>query len=970
MSRCSRLVSAFAAVLLLAPSAELGAQTTGRLFGQLVDGQGAVLPGATVTVTGPALLGAQSQTTDTEGRFRFPSLPPGRYTVKAEMVGFKAAEQSNVDIGLDRTVTLTLTMHVGGLAESVEVTAASPVVDTTSTTIGVNAKAEIFNRLPIQRDIYSISRLAPGTTDDGVGPAVLGSTGAENQYIVEGLNTTGIERAEKGKQLNFDFVEEIEVKTGGLPAEYGRATGGVINVITKSGGNTFRGSLFGFNEGGALQSNENTADLRPATTTTVTDIDKKWDFGFEAGGFFVRDRLWYFAAYNHTFQKDRTEVIRRIVSPGTPGVGEEIFADINRDLFAGKITYKLSNSQTLTGSVNGDPGRREGNIFTIAGPASTWEGEREFGDVGGVLRYDGVFGGDFLIKGLFGQHRERDEFAGPGKSIARSIDSTVTPNANSGGFGPHQDSKFKRNVYKLDVAKFWGGHEIKGGVDWEDIDSEVNRFEGGAGQRVSRLRSSAATGSQIYYRHRFFIDDTVQGFDPNNPATFVIAVPLTVSPGTLNNSFYAQDSWKVASNLTVNAGIRWERQQVKDRFGESSIDIDDSWAPRIGVVWDATRNGRSKIFGSYGRFFESIPLDINIRSFGGESSCFCNNFDPNPANILPDPASPVRTSRLGLPVTPVDEALKGQYINEFLLGGEYEVRPNLSVGAKFSYRDLGRVIEDFLIIDSGGYFIANPASGLGRTMTFYDYSTVTAPKAERTNTSIELSARKKFSDNWQVLTSYVWSRLEGNYDGTFQNSTGQLDPNINSAFDYADFLVNAKGRLSNERVHQWKFDGSYEVASGALSGLNLGLSTRWLSGYPLNAYGHSFLYANWEYYLVPRGSAGRGPSDWEADIQVSYPLRLGGNKRMNLFMDIFNLFNRQEATQLDERYNLIEDGGCAGIPESACNHDNGLVTQPGTLTPVFTISDPRASATNPDYLEKGITFTAPRSIRLGVRFNW
>ena len=255
-------------------------------------------------------------------------------------------------------------------------------------------------------------------------------------------------------------------------------------------------------------------------------------------------------------------------------------------------------------------------------------------------------------------------------------------------------------------------------------------------------------------------------------------------------------------------------------------------------------------------------------------------------------------------------------------------------------------------------------------MTFYDYSTVDAPEAKRTNTSIELSARKKFSNNWQFLTSYVWSRLEGNYDGTFQNSTGQLDPNINSAFDYADFLVNADGRLSNERVHQWKLDGSYEVGGGALSGLNLGLSTRWMSGFPLNAYGHSFLYANWEYYLVPRGSAGRGPSDWEADLQVSYPVRLGGSRRLNLFMDVFNLFNRQEAIQLDERYNLIEDGGCAGIPESACNHDNGIVTQPGTLTPVFTISDPRATATNPDYPEKGVAFTAPRSIRLGVRFMW
>lgn len=965
-----RMRASTAALLVLLSAATALAQTTGRITGTVTDTSGALLPAVTVTVTGPALQGQATATTDASGTYRFLSLPPGTYTVTATLAGFKTVEQRNVVVSLDRSVDVDVKMEVASLAETVTVDATSPVVDTTTTAIGVNAKAEVFNRLPIQRDIYSIARLAPGTTDDGVGPSVLGSTGAENQYIVEGLNTTGVERAEKGKQLNFDFVDEIQVTTGGLPAEYGRTTGGLINVITKSGGNTFKGSFFGFSEGGALQSNDNTADLRPATTTTVTDIDKKWDFGFESGGYILRDRLWFFGAYNHTFQRDRTEVIRTLLSPGSPGVGEEVFADVNRDLFAVKLTYRLTNNQTLTGSVNGDPGRREGNIFAIAGPASTWEGEREFGDVGGVVRYDAVFGSNFLIKGLYGQHRERDEFAGPGKTIARSIDSTVTPNASSGGFTAHQDGKFKRTVYKLDVAKFLGGHEIKGGVDWEDIDSEVNRFEGGAGQRISKLRSSAATGSQIYYRHRFFIDDTAPGFDPTNPATFVIAVPLTVTPGTLNTSFYVQDSWRVIPNVSINAGLRWERQQVNDRHGDTSIDINDAWAPRLGVVWDPARNGRSKVFGSYGRFYESIPLDINIRSFGGESSCFCNNFDPSANNIIPDPASPVRTSRLGLPVTPVDEDLKGQYIDEVLIGGEYEVRPNLTVGAKFSYRDLGRVIEDFLIIDSGGYFIANPAVGLGRTMTFYDYSTVEAPKPKRTNTAVEFSARKRFSNSWQMLASYVWSQLEGNYDGTFQNSTGQLDPNINSAFDYADFLVNAEGKLSNDRQHQIKFDGSYEVPNGALSGLNLGLSTRWLSGFPLNAYGHSFLYANWEYYLVPRGSLGRGPSDWEADLQLSYPVRLSGSRRLNLYMDIFNLFNRQEITQFDERYNLIEDGGCSGIPESVCNHDNGIVTQPGTLTPVFSISDPRATATNPDFLEKGIAFTQPRSIRLGVRFIW
>ena len=133
---------------------------------------------------------------------------------------------------------------------------------------------------------------------------MLGSTGAENQYIIEGLNTTGIEKGQRTKQLNFDFVDEIELKTGGLPAEYGRMTGGVINVITKSGGNVFSGSVYAFNEGGKLMSNDSTEGDRPQTTTTVQNLDSRGDVGFNVGGYIVRDRLWFFGAYNPVVRYD------------------------------------------------------------------------------------------------------------------------------------------------------------------------------------------------------------------------------------------------------------------------------------------------------------------------------------------------------------------------------------------------------------------------------------------------------------------------------------------------------------------------------------------------------------------------------------------------------------------------------------------------------------------------------------------
>jgi hypothetical protein len=383
-----------------------------------------------------------------------------------------------------------------------------------------------------------------------------------------------------------------------------------------------------------------------------------------------------------------------------------------------------------------------------------------------------------------------------------------------------------------------------------------------------------------------------------------------------------------------------------------------------------TQNGRSKLYANWGRFFESIPMDINIRAFGGEVQCFCYNFSPNPNNFLQDPAAPRAQSLLG-GEEPVDPALKGQYLDEFLVGFDYEVRPSFVVGAKFTHRDLGRVIEDFLIPSEGNYFIANPGLGIGREMAFYDGEhTAPAPEAKRTSTAFELTANKRFGNNWLFIASAVFSKLEGNYDGTFQASTGQLDPNINSAFDYADFLVNADGKLSNDRNVQLKFDGAYEFSSGALSGLSVGPSFRWYAGTPLNAYGYSFAYQNWEYYLVPRGSVGRGPSEWETDVHISYPIRFGGEKRLSIIADIFNLFNRQSITQYDERYNLISDGECGGIPSAICTGDGAILTTGNSLTPAGSISNPRATASNPDYLKKGIAFTQPFSLRFGVRFQF
>jgi hypothetical protein len=670
--------------------------------------------------------------------------------------------------------------------------------------------------------------------------------------------------------------------------------------------------------------------------------------------------------------------VLKFVSDTAPAPGSNFNADTTRNNYAAKLTWRISNNHTVSGTVFGDPNTLEGPVlktisppgYQILGAASTFSGTLDTGGTDSTVHYDAVLGPKALFRATFGQHREKQEYGGVGVTSAAFSDRTVVPNANTGGFFTGFDNQtFKRNVYKADFTRVWSAHEVKIGGDFEDISSHLDRYMGGGGQRIYQFQR----GGVIYYRHRYFLDPTS---DKSDPSTFRMMYPLVTEPRTRNGSFYAQDSFKAASNVTINFGLRWEDQRLYGGGGDVAANLNKSWAPRIGAIWDPMKNGKSKVYFNYGRFYENIPMDINIRSFGGEVTAFVYNFDPNPASILPDPATslpPVnrRTSFLG-GATPVDPNLKGQYIDEYLGGFEYEIAPKTVAGIRIAHRRLGRVIEDFLVdVVNGTYAISNPGEGTyANSAAFYDYTPAPGIKPERKNTSVELTVRRGLSDNWQMLGSYVFAKLTGNYDGVFQNSTGQLDPNINSAYDYVDFLINAKGNLTNDRRHQVKFDGTYSLSSGPLKDLNFGGSFHWLSGSPLTAYGYSFAYANWEYYLTPRGSLGRGPSEWEGDVHLGYPLKLGGSVKANLLLDIFNVFNRQGSIVLDQRYNLDSDAACAGIPDDVCNGDGGLLHNGVSITPVAQLADPRATAANPDFLKKSTLFTLPRSIRFGVRLTF
>ena len=316
--------------------------------------------------------------------------------------------------------------------------------------------------------------------------------------------------------------------------------------------------------------------------------------------------------------------------------------------------------------------------------------------------------------------------------------------------------------------------------------------------------------------------------------------------------------------------------------------------------------------------------------------------------------------------------MKGMYSDEWTGGVEYEVMPHTSVGVKVIHRSLGRAIEDFLDNVTGEYFIGNPSEGtFGQTMGSFAGDNVPAPKPERKNTALELTLRKRYSDNWQFLASYVWEearrqlrRLVSGVDRPAR-SGHQLGLRLRRLPRERPGPLEQRAQepaQARRQLHVEQGDAQ-RADRGRLVPLVLRASADrlWLF---VPAYG------NWEYYLTPRGSLGRSPADYEADVQVTYPLKLGPNVHADLQIAVFNLFNRQAINQLYSRYNEIADGSCAGIPAAICNGDNGLAHIPGTITPVAQLANPTATATSPDFLKAGVGFTAPRSARIGVRFRF
>ncbi len=970
--------AALLAVLLLVPAATFAQSASGTIFGRVLDENGNSLQSVTATAVSPALQGKKVAVSDNDGGFKLVTLPPGVYAVTFSIDGFQDVVQEDVRVNIGGQIPLAVTMN-SGFTDTVVISGADrPLINTSSTESGITLDQDFFQDLPTGRSYITAALVAPGAQTDASGTTFYGSTGAENAYYIDGVNTTGIELGIQGQALNFEFIQEVQIKTGSYGAEYGRNTGGIIEVVTKSGGNDLSGDVFGYWDDDSLESSLSSAAHTGAVSGSTRTVGRtRADFGFDLGGAIQKDKLWYFVAYDKVDNNNDVESLKNFAPfvPGAPGLGDGFVTDTTRNLAAAKLTWKIAPTHTLAGSYFDDSGTQDGLLtgYSLAAPSSHFTGVNDFGAPDHALNYDGVLSDDLLISGRLSRHEETITFSGEGTDLVGFIDFTDplgdgtttwgwsgAPNAS--GLGFFQNQNFVRDQNRVDLTyfanNFGGEHEFKVGFETEEIAVDnANRNSGG--QRIYRFSCSSSRcpdnpEQPYYYRHRYFVNSKIDAY---NATAADLRDPLTVNTKAEDEAYFIQDSWRVADNLTLNLGWRHDTQTLFNADGQPHQTLDDADAPRIGLIWDPLKNGRSKVYGHYGKFYETIPMDIVIRSYGGEISVFAYNFSQDPADIAGDRAVRRGSTTLGGGFSRVDPLTESQHIEEIVIGGEYEITNGVSLGVKYIDRDLENIMEDALSAD-GDYFIGNP--GRGAMVGTYDlgyafgYNTTLHSLSVPTREfeGYEVMITKRPTKNLQFIASLLFSELTGSYDGLFQASTGQLDPNLNSAFDYYDFSVNNKGKLSNDRPFQAKWDGAYNFENG----LVLGASAYYRDGTPVTAMGYSTAYSNWEYYLSERGAFGSTDKEYEVNLHVGYPITLNNGTEINLMADITNLLDRQGELTRSTAYDVVED---YGVLDWVTGEEYAPITPGDTARPPTNASFNTAS-----------TWQLPRSVRLGVRFSF
>jgi hypothetical protein len=912
--------------------------TTGAVSGVVTDNNGAPLAGATVTLTSAQV--TRNITTGADGSFRLGLLNPGTWSVRVVKDGFQPFSSS----------VLVNTNDVRGLnvklpstaSTTVDVVGSQSQVDVTSTTQGLQMNMEQMSAVPKGRDMTSMAFFAPGVVDSGFGdPSISGASGAENSYVLDGLDTKDYRAGFQGASLKTDFIDQVEVQTGGFRPEFS-ALGGVFNAVTKSGSNDFKGSAWATWDATSLH-----AAAKQSAYATEASPDNRYDVGAEVGGAIIKDKLFYFVGMDGDIRKQATPLANN-----DPGLTSDPYKQTDIQA-VGKLNYYLTQDMQLTFFAQYERTKFD---QTTAYPATYGDANLGLSQTQTVqnfnLSYDWNITPSLLLSAKLGM-TDNKTTTDPSDTTHQAItDGLYYHNGagnptGPGGTGPLANSGFSFrtggvNLYqplyqaktqqaKIDLSWFLGDHNLKFGVSQLESKYTLVQSQGGPANAITDF-TLADGGVRYPVSYTVSTGGSLYTYEEHTDATVK----------TTYNAIYAQDTWEMFPGFRLMYGARYEEQNLKDYAGNTYAKFSgtDYIQPRFGFTWDLNNDGKTKVAGSYATYFEDVPQQISIRVFANEvylrkrffasqdtanggADWNYNNGHPviiNPANYLStvDYATPFSYD-------PIAEGTKLPKREEITLGIDHTYDNGWTIGTHAKYRDLTDIIEDSVITTPGGsyydsglayayqggnYYYAgqailwNPSSGpvswTARTSLpgnpsansgqHFTVDQTYFPKAGNRYVSWDLTASKK-TDRDYMNFSYTWSRLNGNYEGLVSSSNGQADGNITASYDYYPYVGSGLQPLDRTNAIKVQYSHRFTLAN---NDLNAGLAYQYLSGTPISHFDATNDiggYGNATPVDGQVGQFGRIPATRNMDVHVDYTMKFGQKLRVIPSADVFNAFN-------------------------------------------------------------------------------
>jgi len=893
----------------------LGAQaTSGSIRGVVTDPDGLATPGVTVVATSDALIGGRQATvTAANGVYRFPSLPPGMYELEASLAGFQKVLQQNVQVGLGQNIEINLRLGNLAIEEEIVVVAETVQVSTVSNKADFNMAETFIERQPVSRNPVDLMNYAPGIESSRAYGA---PSSSQNAYNVDGVDVSDPELGYQWFLPSTDWVQEVQVAGLGADAEYGGFTGAVVNLVTKSGGNTFHGDVRAYYSDGSLNSDNAPSNVE-GTSTLASDIDLSASFG----GPVATDSLWYFVSGNW---RDRT--IEPFYSAGAP---EDDREDNQRtwSRLLGKLTWQLNQGNRLMFLADYDGVVNDYRFVGDKTLASSAERQESPNYVFNLSWESLITDASFLSAKV-------TSFVGGDDYLPYFGDAPNRYDRESGFNWQNMTQTSRKDVDRTTLDASWSlfadgllnasdSHNFKFGVNFERFNADY---------------VTTRNGGFSYYDDSWYCDSLDAYFD--GPFCGVYSSDWggewDLRSEMSGIHAYAQDAWKIG-RFAVNLGVRYSQYEGKFRNASGTVYDQNMWAPRLGFVWDLLGNGKVAVKAHYGRYYEGMVVTLYDREESGQAlsdtEYYDYNFDTDEFDI---PAGGSINA-----VAAMDPNIEHPYVDQFIASLEYQLGRDMMLGLDYINRE-NHNINAMVVSNVGDYdALLAPENPLGGgSLPFFDLlypqeNLITNPEeATRTYDSVVLRVRKRYSAGWAMDASVVWSDLTGTADyGVSGYGTG---------FDDLNGFVNADGNLPDNSDLVFKVSASVDLPwRTMLSGFYQYRAGEYWTPYVVV---EGLYYNDREtVYMTPRGSR-QYPDRSVLDLRLQKEFGLGGEMAFAIFVDAFNVLDSDEVTNVNERW--------------------GWYVYDWTDHPGNSFWDPSSR------FEEVEGIQSPREIRIGAKFSW